>query len=66
MWEQRWAVNSVLALAATAICLAIGGPNLMATPGVDYAITAMHATAYIVAIWTWSRRTGCTSSTCPS
>jgi peptidoglycan/LPS O-acetylase OafA/YrhL len=54
VWEQRWVLNSALALAATAACLAIGGPNLMATPGVDYAITAVHATAYIVAIWTWS------------
>jgi glucans biosynthesis protein C len=54
VWERRWALNTVLALASTGACLAIGGWNLMAAPTVDYAITAVHATAYIVAIWTWS------------
>jgi surface polysaccharide O-acyltransferase-like enzyme len=54
VWEQRFVLNSALALASTGACLAIGGWNLMAEPGVDYAITAIHATAYIVAIWTWS------------
>jgi peptidoglycan/LPS O-acetylase OafA/YrhL len=54
VWERRWAVNSVLAVVSTGACLAIGGPNLMASPAAGWYTTAIHAVAYVVAIWTWS------------
>jgi peptidoglycan/LPS O-acetylase OafA/YrhL len=54
VWERRWALNAGLAAVSTGACLAIGGPHLLVVPTGDYTATAIHAVAYVVAIWTWS------------
>lgn len=53
-WSRTWPVHAVVAVAATTICLSIGGttPKLVvATPGRE---TLIYAHCYSLALWCWT------------
>jgi peptidoglycan/LPS O-acetylase OafA/YrhL len=54
VWERRWAFNLVIAIAATAGCLAILGPVPVVVPAKHDATRLGYAACYALAVWTWT------------
>jgi glucans biosynthesis protein C len=54
MWERRWPLHLVVAIALTIACLLIAGPVPVLQPAQRDATTLAYAICYATAIWSWT------------
>ncbi len=54
VWSRQWPAHLLIALAATAVCLSIGGLTPAFVPAAHEWSTGLFAAAYALAIWTWT------------